>query len=583
MDSNRSKGRSEPAGQANDPSGAKGTAAGHELVEGSESSRTDLAEEREVMRLRRRVTELETLLRRSRRRSNTLREINTLLTSLIESTDDFIMIANARGEALFFNTAYSAVIEALTGEPARPGEKPHERLESPEARAFWERVHERALSGEKFRVNYVHLLPTGEPRHFEVSVNPILADGQIIGFAEFTREMTEHVRAAEERQELREQLLQAQKMEALGKLAGGMAHDFNNLLAVVLGNAELIAEHVDSERLRTQANKIVRVARRARDLTTKLLAFARRERLETQQISLGRLHEDVLEIVRGSVPRTIAVEEAIEDPDASLEVSLGQVSVALFNIAINAVDAMAGEGTLRVSARPEFLQPEDPRLRDDLTPGPYCCISISDTGGGMDEQTRLRATEPFFTRKEDGSGTGLGLSVSLDVVKAHGGFLEIESEVGQGTEVRVYLPRSTAPRLRPQAASPGVGQTEVALRVLVVDDEEEFRGTLAEELRCLGNDVVTASGGTEALLWLRDHPGQADMVLLDLLMPGLSGRDTYRALREIDPEVPVILCSGYSQPGEVSELLEAGASGHLQKPFDMKVLSRAIRQALSGE
>lgn len=534
------------------------------------------------MRLQRRVTELETLLRRSRKRSDTLREINTLLTSLIESTDDFIMIANARGEPLFFNTAYATVIEAITGAPPRPGEKPHARLESPEGRAFWDRVHERALSGEKFRVDYAHPMPEGERRYFEVSLNPIWSDGQIVGFAEFTREMTAYVRAAEERQDLREQLLQAQKMEALGKLAGGMAHDFNNLLAVVLGNAELIAEHAADERIQSQASKIARVARRARDLTTKLLAFARRERLETQQISVGSLLEDVLEIVRGSVPRTIVVEEAVEDPEASLDVSLGQVSVALFNIAINAVDAMPHGGTLRMTARQEVLPPGDPRLGEGLAPGSYCCISIADTGVGMDEETRLRATEPFFTSKEDGSGTGLGLSVSQGVVETHGGVLEIESAAGQGTEVKVYLPWSRAPRLRPQAASPAVGETAAVLRVLVVDDEEEFRTTLTEELRSLGNQVVAVEGGTEALLWLREHPGQADLVLLDLIMPGLSGRDTYQALRELEPDVPVVLCSGFSQQGDAAELLEAGASAHLQKPFELSALSRVIRRALAG-
>jgi len=582
MDSSSSRGKDERTGSASD---ARRTGIADVPPGGDPEGRSgelNLAQEREIIALQRRVTELESLLHRARKHSDTLREINTLLTSLIESTDDFIMIGNARGEPLFFNTAYAGVIEALTGEPPRPGEKPYERLAEPEARAFWDRQHKRVLGGEKFRVTYEHPLPDGTTRHFEVSYNPIWTDGQVIGFAEFTREMTDHFRAVQEQQELREQLLQAQKMEALGKLAGGMAHDFNNLLAVVLGNAELIAEQVESERLRSQAEKIALVARRARDLTTKLLAFARRERLKTQPTSLGDLLQDVLEIVRGSVPRSIRVEQEIEDPESCIEVSLGQVSVALLNIAINAADAMPEGGTLRVTARQETLSPEDPRVEEDLTPGRYCSITFSDTGVGMDEETRRRATEPFFTTKGESEGTGLGLSVSLGVVEAHGGFLEIESTKGKGTDLRVYLPLASSAKVRPASSSPGSGQLPVAARVLVVDDDEEFRATLAEELRSLGHDVVSTSGGTEALLYMREHPGEVDLVLLDLIMPGLSGRDTYLALREHEPGVPVVLCSGYSEEGDATELLGAGAVGHLQKPFDLAVLRRTIRRAIQG-
>ena len=537
----------------------------------------------ELKGLRKRVDALEQALSRSKRQGDTLREANTLLTSIIENTDDYILFSNARAEPMFFNSAYAGVMKELLGIEMRPGLKPHSLLPDAEARAWWDALHQRVLGGEKFTVDYEHPQPDGSTRFFEVSYNPIWIDGQVQGFSEFTRDVTPRKHDEQERQELQMQLLQAQKMEALGKLAGGMAHDFNNLLAVILGNAELLLDGCRQPKDRPRLEKIVKVTQHARDLTTKLLAFARREKLETRPVSLGELSLDVLEILHGSVPKTIRIQTDFQGQSASLEASVGQITVALLNICINACDAMPDGGVLTLQSTCETLPVEDPRLRGGASAGDYARIRIADSGCGIEPEQHERVFEPFFTTKVRGRGTGLGLAVSLGIVQAHDGFIELDSRPGQGTTVDVYLPLSEGQVLdgRGEGDAPTAAPSNAS--ILVVDDEEDFLSTVADQLRSLGFSVHVARSGAQAVELLAAGASTIDLVLLDLIMPDMDGTRTYAALREVDPDVPVVLCSGFSREGQASALLESGAADYLQKPFDFQTLQRVILRVLERE
>ncbi len=536
----------------------------------------------ELHGLRRRAAALEEALQRAKRRGDTLREANTLLTSLLENTDDLILFCNARGEPMFFNSAYARIMQELLGFEMCPGIKPHERLEDEQARAWWDGLHRRVLKGEKFSAEYAHSMPSGQVRHFEVSFNPVWVQDKVAGFSEFTREVTGRKQAEDERQELQQQLLQAQKMEALGKLAGGMAHDFNNLLAVILGNAELLAERELPATEAARIDRIVKVTRRARDLTTKLLAFARREKLESRVVSLGELTQDVLEILTGSVPKNIRIHTTLAQQHTGVTVSPGQITVALLNICINACDAMPDGGVLELRSDLAVLEKGDAELGRERAPGPYARLRIRDTGPGIAPEQQARIFEPFFTTKTRGRGTGLGLAVSLGIVEAHEGWIALDSRPGQGTAVSVYLPQAAEQPTPGGLEETGSAPVVAGALILVVDDEEEFGSTVSEQLRALGCRVHVSRSGGEALDYFQRCADEVDLVLLDLMMPDLDGRATFTRLQAIDSTVPVVLCSGYSQVGHATALLRAGARDYLQKPFDFSELERVIAEVLAN-
>jgi signal transduction histidine kinase/CheY-like chemotaxis protein len=483
---------------------------------------------------------------------------------------------------MFFNSAYARIMKEMLGIEMRPGLKPHTLSEDEQVRAWWEGLHERVLGGEKFSVEFDHRLPDGSRRYFEVSFNPVWVNDQVQGFSEITREVTQRKRAEQERAELQQQLLQAQKMEALGKLAGGMAHDFNNLLAVILGNAELLLEQQHTEQVAGRIERIVKVTRRARDITTKLLAFARREKLESRVLSLGDLTQDVLEILQGSVPKNIRIETALQDQQTGISVSPGQITVALLNICINACDAMPDGGLLQLLSDVVSLAQGDPALGPGREPGTFARLQIRDSGTGIAPEQKDRVFEPFFTTKTRGRGTGLGLAVSLGIVEAHDGWIDLDSQPGEGTAVTVYLPRAPGtPAPECIEALPDYSRIAGAT-ILVVDDEEDFGSTVADQLRALGFQVQVARSGAEALGLFTGCSTQLDLVLLDLMMPDMDGSETFARLQQIDSEVPVVLCSGYSLAGHATTLLQAGARHYLQKPFDFEQLERVISEVLSN-
>lgn len=388
--------------------------------------------------------------------------------------------------------------------------------------------------------------------------------GEHAGFAKITRDVTERRMATEELEEARTALFQAQKLQALGELTGGIAHDFNNLMTVIRGSADLLRRGgLPAEKSARYLDAIVETADRASTLTSHLLAFGRRQALKPEVVDLNRRMEAFGEVAARTLGSKIDVVLDLAPDIGRVEVDPTQLETALLNAAINARDAMPDGGRLTVST-----------ITADE--GESVCIAVADTGGGMAEEVAARAFEPFFTTKPVGKGTGLGLSQIHGFAAQTGGRAEIESRPGEGTTIRIVLPRSAKP-LTAQIANEDDIAIPAGLRVLLVEDNEqvrEFARELLEDLHC----VVSCSTGAEEALAMIEH-ASPDLVFTDVVMPGMSGVELARRLRREQPDIPVLLASGYSE--EVCE--GAGANfAMLRKPYGAEALSRAMAQLLAA-
>jgi two-component system, cell cycle sensor histidine kinase and response regulator CckA len=384
------------------------------------------------------------------------------------------------------------------------------------------------------------------------------------------------VHSLAERRALEEQLRQAQKMEAIGRLAGGVAHDFNNLLTAILGYAELILDSDPSPDVKHSVDEIRKAGERAAALTKQLLAFSRKQVLQPKILDLN----EVLAEVDGMLRRTLGEDvtyEAERDPHLwRVLTDPGQLQQVLLNLAVNARDAMPEGGIIRIATRNVSLRaaklPEVPKVDE----GDYVLLEVSDTGHGMDPETLSHAFEPFFTTKERGKGTGLGLSTVYGIVKQSGGYIRIESDAGKGTRVLVYLRRVHGAADSPSNVSPRSlprGGTET---ILLVEDEESVRRLASLLLERSGYRLLVASSAEEALETARGYAGKIDLLLTDVVLPGLNGRRLADLLAPERPSMKVVFASGYF---DERGILEPG-SDFIQKPFNPDTLARSVRRAL---
>jgi len=392
------------------------------------------------------------------------------------------------------------------------------------------------------------------------------------------RDVTERVLAERQIKKLQEQVLQAKKMEAIGVLAGGIAHDFNNLLMGIQGNASLMlldtnSRHPHHERLKN----IEQYVRQGADLTKQLLGFARGGRYEVRPTDLNELitHQNRL---FGRTKKEIRIGGKYEKDLWTVEVDQGQMEQVLLNLYINAWQATPGGGDLYVQT--ENVELDEVYVKSfDLTAGRYVKISITDTGIGMDDATRQKIFDPFFTTKEMGRGTGLGLASVYGIINNHDGIITVYSERGEGTTFNIYLP-ATASEVGSQKSEASEDVRHGDETILLVDDEEMIIEVGEEMLHALGYKVLIARGGKEAIEIYRENSDQIDIVLLDMIMPDMEGGASYDRLKEINPHIKVLLSSGYSINGQAQDILGRGCDGFIQKPFNMKDLSRKLREIL---
>ncbi len=392
------------------------------------------------------------------------------------------------------------------------------------------------------------------------------------------RELRQRRRTEDERETFRDQFIAAQRSEAIGSLAAGLAHEMNNILAGVLTSAELLADDAPDADTEKAANAIAAEAQRGGALTQSLLAFARRGQYHRAPAALDEVVEEVRRVLPRTLRRTITLEHSLSS-EAVVDVDRAQLIQAVLNLAINGADAMAEGGVLRLSTETETLAADDAE-RAGLPPGTYAVIAVTDTGHGMDSATRRRAFEPFYTTKPQGKGTGLGLAMVDGSVRAHGGSIEVQSVVGRGTTIRVYLPLYDGGATETAAVPERSGLLDG--RVLVIDDEPLVRTALARSLRRVGLKVVAARDGAEGVAKFVETPGIM-LTICDMNMPQMDGAACIRAIRGIR-DVPVIIISGYAAESEARDLVKQGlAHAFLEKPFNRRQLLDAVDGVLGGD
>ena len=380
-----------------------------------------------------------------------------------------------------------------------------------------------------------------------------------------------------------EQLAQAQKMEAIGRLTGGIAHDFNNLLTGILGYSSLLKTFLpENGRGYEAAAYIERSARRASELTRQLLAYSRREAPKFRPVDLRKVTGEAIEILARSVNKNVEIHTDFQHPQEPVTGDAGTLVQALLNLGVNAADAMPGGGHLTFSTSP-FVSDGEVYLNDVLVPeGRYVSICVADTGSGIPEEIRDEVFAPFFTTKAPGEGTGLGLSMVYSCVRTHGGFVRLVSSVGVGTTFQILLPvmEESGEADEPEAETEIPRGTET---VLVVDDEEIPLNLLCDVLRSLGYTTLPAVSGEDGIEILRYAPEKVDLVIVDRIMAGMDGIETIAQLRAIRPTLRTILCSGTSEAGGTpSCAVPDGFDDFLQKPYERETLARKVRSILDA-
>jgi PAS domain S-box-containing protein len=407
--------------------------------------------------------------------------------------------------------------------------------------------------------------------------------GSVIGVASLVEDITERKRAEQEKQRLEAQLLQAQKMEAVGELAGGIAHDFNNLLQSISGYTQLLLiECRQMEQVCSRLRGIERASMKAADLVRQLLTFSRKIDSQLRPLNLNHAIEQMKEMLERTIPKMIAFQYHLAPGLKDIEGDPTQIEQIIMNLAINAMHAMPEGGTIVIETTNASFNPElRRRRRDDPIAGPCVVLSVADTGVGMDQETLNRIYEPFFTTKGIGRGTGLGLAMVYGIVKSHRAQITCSSEPAKGTRFRIFFPVAATGRPAKEEKSvveeiPGGTET-----ILLIDDDAAVRDIGAQMLARHGYTILTAPDGEEALRLYKDHQERIDLVVLDLNMPGMGGYKCMLALKAIRPDIKILIASGYAQRGDRQPPQEDDAYGYIAKPFQLLDFMKKVRLALN--
>ncbi|SFH73855.1 PAS domain S-box-containing protein [Bradyrhizobium sp. Gha] len=408
--------------------------------------------------------------------------------------------------------------------------------------------------------------------------------GAIVGFAKVTRDLTERKQAQDELQRVQEQLVASQKLEAVGQLSGGIAHDFNNLLMIVLGNlenAERNSRNIGGPNLHRALANAKRGAQRAAALTSRLLAFSRRQALDPKPINLNGFLSGLQEFLQRTLGERIEVQTVGGAGLWQIEADVNHLESTIVNLAINARDAMPNGGKLTIEAANVSADEDYSRVNPELAAGQYTVISVSDTGSGMTPEVLNHAFEPFFTTKEPGQGTGLGLSQVYGFVKQSGGHVKIYSEVGEGTSIKMYFPRYFGHmQPAPDETDEFMAEGTSVETILVVEDDADLRGYVSDVLRDLNYRVLSAASAQAALTILLQEDQQVDLVLTDVVMPGMNGREMGRRAQQIRPHLNILYMTGYSRNAVVHQgRLDKGVD-LLEKPVTQAKLALKVREML---
>ena len=443
----------------------------------------------------------------------------------------------------------------------------------------WRQIKERG----SFMIESRHKSKDSKIFPVEITVNYLEFEGKEYNCA-FARDITERKEAEKEREKMQAQFRQAQKMEAVGTLAGGIAHDFNNLLQAVQGYAQLLQMRKGEEDSgQRELSQIIRAAERGADLTQQLLTFSRKVESELRPIDLNHEVESVRLLLERTIPKMIQMEFHLAENLKIVEADPGQVEQILMNLAVNAKDAMPEGGRFIVETANVTLDENYCMIHPEARPDEYTQLTVSDTGHGMNKKTLEHIFEPFYTTKETGKGTGLGLATVYGIVKSHKGHITCHSELGEGTTFKIYFPAIESEEKivrtqEPLAAARGGEET-----ILLVDDEEPIRILGSQILEEFGYTVLTAADGESALQLYQEEHQRIALVILDLIMPGMGGKRCLGELLKVNPEARVAIASGYSPDGPTREILKNGAKGFVSKPYDMRQMLNVVREVLDQD
>jgi len=500
-----------------------------------------------------------------------LRQSETRLKAVFEANPDPVVVYNIHGHPQYLNPEFVNVF-GWTLEDLKGRRIPFVPDDQKEITA--EKLEELYKNQKPMRFETTRLTKDGQLLDIFISA-AIIKDlesepsGMVVNLTDVT-----------EKKRLETRLQGSQRMEAIGTLAGGIAHDFNNLLMGIQGNASLLlfnkdAAHPDYAHLKN----IEKYVLQGSDLTNQLLGFARGGKYEVEVMNLNEVLKRENRLFTRA-KKEIVIHEQYEKELWPVKVSRGQIEQVLLNLYVNAWQAMPGGGDVYVRTNNIFLDQHFIKPYQ-ISPGKYVKISITDTGTGMDKTTLQRIFEPFFTTKKMGRGIGLGLSSVYGIIKNHGGFIDVQSEKGEGTSFYIYLPAMDAPeKFQDREIEPKNGIAHGTETILLVDDEDMIIDVSRQMLEKLGYTVLTAASGREAIEMYQKHLNEISLVIIDMIMPDLNGGETYDELKRITPAIKVLLASGYSLEGQAQDILDRGCNGFIQKPFNIKRISNKIRTVL---
>ncbi len=517
-----------------------------------------------------------------RRAEARLEEGETLLRTIIASEPECVKLVAADGTLLQMNPAGLAMIEADSLEQVLGTSLGD--LVLPPWRPAFDALIEAAFRGEAGDLEFEIQGLKGGRRWLDTRAVPLRnPKREIVALLGVTRDVSARKQAEQALRERDEQLRQSHKIEAVGRLAGGVAHDFNNLLNVIMGYCELLLrEMTPGTQARARLDQILRAADRAASLTRQLLAFSRRQVLQPRLLDLNAVVLDTESMIRRLIGEDIQVVMVAGAAIGQVKADPGQIEQVLMNLAVNARDAMPRGGTLTIETQRADLSQDDSRRPAWLPAGPYVMLAVSDTGTGMDAETLAHVFEPFFTTKEQGKGTGLGLATVYGIVKQSGGYVQVESEVGRGSTFRIHLPRVDEEAPVPETSSGGAPTARGCETVLVVEDEPALLDFARDLLRETGYTVLPARTVEDAASICGRHQGTIHLLLTDVVMPDLSGPELAARLTALRPHMQVLFMSGYTDDALAPlGVLDPGVA-LLQKPFTAEALTRKIREVLAA-
>jgi len=531
------------------------------------------------------IKKLEDKVLKLERLNDELRESEEKYRTLIDNANDAVALIEPTGYLKFVNPEFCR----MSGYSMEEAKELHfSELIHPDDLAMVMENLKKMLAGEKVPRNYEFrvLTKSGETIHVELNSSTIEREGEIVEVLSIIRDISERKRTEEEKEKIQAQLLQAQKLEAIGILAGGVAHDFNNLLTLIQGHTELAMMRLDEDDpLYRDLKEIHRASVRAANLTRQLLLFSRRQPMEMVPLDLNKVVGDIIKMIRRLIGEDISVATDMEEGLWTIRADPGNIEQVIMNLMVNARDAMPEGGEIFVRTRNVHLSEDDCKAIIDAQPGNFVCLSVEDTGVGMDEGTVQRIFEPFFSTKGPGKGTGLGLSVVYGIVKQHGGWINVYSKPGQGTTFKIYLP---AVPIEPEAMDEGPISLEKfrgrGERILLVEDDRAIRKMSARALQENGYVPFPAASAEEALEIFERENGNFALVFSDVVLPDKDGLQLIDDLLSRKPELRILLTSGYSDRRSRWWAAQEKGLRFIQKPYSLPDLLRTIKEVLeTGE